>query len=46
MIVENPSDVSRVKKALDGAASSGSLAGGGVVVKPVPGRLRAEDEEQ
>lgn len=46
VVVENPSDVSRVKKALEGAAISGPLPGGGVVVKPVPGRLRAEDEEQ
>jgi uncharacterized protein YecE (DUF72 family) len=42
--VENPADAARVKTSLERAVSGS--AGGGVVVRPVPGRLRAEDEEQ
>lgn len=45
VIVENGSDAARVKTALERAISD-EAPGGGVVVRPVPGRLRAEDEEQ
>lgn len=46
VVVENASDVHRTKVALEGALARTAAVGGGVVVRPVPGRLRAEDEEQ
>jgi len=46
VIVENGSDAHRTKVALEGALERSPSLGGGVVVRPVPGRLRAEDEEQ
>ena len=45
VVLENGADASRVKTALEKAVPGGPV-GGGVVVRPVPGRLRAEDEEQ
>lgn len=46
VVVENGSDAHRTKVALEGAIERSSDLAGGVVVRPVPGRLRAEDEEQ
>lgn len=45
VVVDNPADAARVKTSLERAMTA-TAAGGGVVVRPVPGRLRAEDEEQ
>lgn len=46
VVVENGADAHRAKVALEGALERSPALGGGVVVRPVPGRLRAEDEEQ
>lgn len=43
--VENPADAARIKMSLERAVTA-ATGGGGVVVRAVPGRLRAEDEEQ
>jgi uncharacterized protein YecE (DUF72 family) len=45
VVVESYADATRVKAALERASEGGATAGG-VVVRPIPGRLRAEDEEQ
>lgn len=46
VIVENGADAHRTKVALEAALERSPALAGGVVVRPVPGRLRAEDEEQ